>query len=480
MDANAPEAQGVGATRKGFRLDEEQGHHPRPASLRSRMVAFLLYRFFVSSWLRRRTRSQAAIGVVLPIIGVGVGVASFTIVLSIMGGFVANLKQRLLGIESHVDIVRSGSFGHLPHDASLVKRIRGVPGVLGVSPFQIGDSILQSASRPVTVTILGVDPLHGEVFKRFESTFARGTALGDLGELQSVAARSGGMVGSRPGERTGTNGALRGEDGAQFPGVVLGEGLARALGVSAGDRVTFVSTLPEEGAFGLAPKQWPAVVMDTFETGSSRYDGKVVLVHIDFANRFFNVTDGAWAGLQVLVEQPEEVDTVSRSLDALVGSMGFRAKPWTESNAALLRALRLERWGMSFVLYMVILVGCFTISITLVLSVRRKAREMAILRAIGFARRELGQVYILQGLLIGAVGVVLGLVVGLAALHLLSTADVPWLTGAYNGKPFPVLVDWTDCGRVVVGSLVLAAIASFWPAWEVMRIDVVETLSDRM
>jgi len=128
---------------------------------------------------------------------------------------------------------------------------------------------------------------------------------------------------------------------------------------------------------------------------------------------------------------------------------------------------------------MVILVGCFTISITLVLSVRRKAREMAILRAIGFERRELGRVYVFQGLVIGAVGVALGLGLGLLSLHILSTSQLPFLNQSYSGKPFPVLVDWMDCGRVVVGSLVLSMIASVWPAWEVMRINVVETLSDR-
>jgi lipoprotein-releasing system permease protein len=104
---------------------------------------------------------------------------------------------------------------------------------------------------------------------------------------------------------------------------------------------------------------------------------------------------------------------------------------------------------------------------------------MAILRAMGFARRELGQVYLLQGLMIGAVGVGIGLAVGLVALHVLSSSSLPWLSGAYSGKPFPVLIDWGDCARVVFGSLVLAVIASVWPAWEVMKINVVETLSDR-
>ena len=422
---------------------------------RSRMVGFLLYRFFVSSWIRRRTRSQAAIGVVLPVLGVSIGVAAFTIVLSIMGGFVSNLRERLLGIEPHLEIVKSGEFGYLEPHGSTLKAIGEVTGVTAVSPFQNGDAILQSASRPATITLIGVDPRNAEVFARFEPFMGNGFKFRDLEK------------------KSGPDGA-----GTDFPPVVLGSGVARALEVQVGDRVTFVSTIPESGAFGMAPKQLPARVVEILKTGSSRYDGKVVFSSLQFANRFFDVESG-WAGVQVLTSNPENLDPLLAKLGPVISPLGARAKPWTESNEALLRALKLERWGMSFVLYMVILVGCFTISITLVLSVRRKAREMAILRAIGFERRELGRVYVFQGLVIGAVGVALGLGFGLLSLHILSTSQLPFLNQSYSGKPFPVLIDWMDCGRVVIGSLVLSMIASVWPAWEVMRINVVETLSDR-
>lgn len=422
---------------------------------RSRMVGFLLYRFFVSSWIRRRTRSQAAIGVVLPVLGVSIGVAAFTIVLSIMGGFVSNLRERLLGIEPHIEIIKAGAFGYLEPNPEILKAIRGVGEITAVSPFQNGDAILQSSSRPATITLIGVDPENAAVFARFEPFMGSGFKLNQL----KGAASSKGLT-------------------KDFPPVVLGSGVARALEVDIGDRVTFVSTIPESGAFGMAPKQLPARVVDILKTGSARYDGKVVFSSLEFANRFFEVELG-WAGIQVLARDPEQMAPLLGRLQTLLNPLGARAKPWTESNEALLRALKLERWGMSFVLYMVILVGCFTISITLVLSVRRKAREMAILRAIGFERRELGRVYILQGLVIGAVGVALGLGIGLLSLHVLSTAPLPFLNQSYNGKPFPVLVDWMDCGRVVLGSLLLSMIASVWPAWEVMRINVVETLSDR-
>jgi lipoprotein-releasing system permease protein len=134
---------------------------------------------------------------------------------------------------------------------------------------------------------------------------------------------------------------------------------------------------------------------------------------------------------------------------------------------------------MSFVLYMVILVGCFSITITLVLAVRRKAREMAILRAVGLRRLDLGLLYLLKGGSIGVLGVVLGLSVGLAALQLISHIRLPVLQDAYSGRGLPVLISWQDLAIVSLGSVLLSVAASLWPAVEVMRIDPVETLSDR-
>ncbi|NBW82158.1 ABC transporter permease [bacterium] len=134
---------------------------------------------------------------------------------------------------------------------------------------------------------------------------------------------------------------------------------------------------------------------------------------------------------------------------------------------------------MSFVLYMVILVGCFSITITLVLAVRRKAREMAILRAIGLRRRDLGLLYLFKGGSIGVIGVALGLSLGLFALQFISKIPLPILQEAYSGRGLPVLVSWQDLVVVSLGSVLLSIVASVWPALEVMKIDPVETLSDR-
>ncbi|MBX9704577.1 MAG: FtsX-like permease family protein, partial [Silvanigrellaceae bacterium] len=153
--------------------------------------------------------------------------------------------------------------------------------------------------------------------------------------------------------------------------------------------------------------------------------------------------------------------------------------PWTESNKPLLKALKIEHLGMTFVLGMTLLVGCFSITISLLLALRRKAREMAILRSTGLRKKDLGILFILKGFMIGVIGVTLGLSSGLGVLYLVSHVQIPFLTTAYHKETLPVLIQYSQIISVCVGSLILAMLAAVWPAIEVMRLDVVKTLSER-
>ncbi|MCA2961667.1 MAG: ABC transporter permease [Silvanigrellales bacterium] len=431
-------------------------HGSRPSFFKGRALRFLLFRYLISSFLAKRSRSQATIGVVLPVLGVAIGVAAFTVVLSVMTGFVTNMKGRLLGLESHIEIVRAEGFGNIDASGELLEKLERLDGnVVAAAPFQKGDAILQTRSRAATVLFIGIDPARGKQSSGFEKFL---TVERDLLILSKDAQSL--------------------EDGASFPAVILGRELASMLNVTLGDRVTLVSTTPEDGPGGLAPRQMPVVVVDILATGSPTHDAKLVLASEATAAAFLDI-EGEWAGVQLRLKEPLDAESVAKTLDVALAAEGLRAKPWTEANRTLLRALKLERWGMSFVLYMVIVVGCFSITITLVLAVKRKAREMAILRAVGFEKKDLGLLYLLEGFVIGAIGAGIGLAVGLGLLEVIRSAKFSFVNQVYAGKNIPVIVDWESIVLVSVGSLVLAMIAAVWPAWEVMKIDVVETLSDR-
>ena len=423
----------------------------------ARAVRLIILRYLVSSWMTRRTRTRGAIGVFLPMLGVAVGVAAFVVVLSIMAGFVRNLEDRLLAVDSHVEVVVKDSFGFIPEEASLLKEIREAhAGIVAVSPFQRGDAILQSSARPSTVVLWGIDPVSARLSSQLESK-TRNKNL-------QILTREISPENVQPSEK--------------FPAVFVGNQILFHVTAELGDRLTLVSVTSEEGPAGLAPRQFPVVAADELRTGNPAFDSKLVVASLDFVNHFFG-TEGFWAGVQVRVRDPLDLDNVVKALNKKLEPRKLRAKPWTEANQAFVRALRLERWAMKFVMFVVILVACFSITITLVLAVRRKAREMAILRALGLRRKDLGLIFLLHGIGIGLVGVLVGLALSFGILELVKGNFLAFLTGAYSDKPLPVLVNWFDVGFVSIGSVVLAAVASVWPAFEVMRIDVVETISDR-
>jgi lipoprotein-releasing system permease protein len=423
----------------------------------SSAVRFVLTRYLVASWMAKRTRSRAAIAVLLPMTGVGVGVAAFVVVLSVMGGFVGNMKSRLLAINSHIEVVVADAFGTIDADPALLGEIREkFPEVLAASPFQRADAILQSSARPATVLLVGVDPVSGRESSDIE-LYLDNKNLGVVG-TEIVPANV--------------------EPSAAFPAVLVGSQLLSHLGAEVGDRLTLVSVLREEGPMGLAPQQFPVVVGGVMRSGNPAFDGKWAIANLDLVNRFLG-TEGTWAGIQLKVEDPIDADELAHRLDQFLKPRQLRAKPWTEANKALVKALKLERWGMSFVMFMVILVACFSITISLILAVRRKSREMAILRALGMRKIDLGRIFLFHGLAVGGIGVALGLSAGLGILWLLRNGAFGFVTAAYSQKALPVLIDWGDVALVSGGSLLLAGLAALWPAIEVMRIDVIETIADR-
>ncbi len=423
----------------------------------NRAVRMVIFRYLISSWLTRRTRSRAAIGVFLPMLGVAVGVAAFVIVLSVMSGFVRNLESRLLAVDSHIEVIVKDGFGYIPANPDLLNIIlKAHPSIVAASPFQRGDAILQSSASVGTVVLWGIETA---------------TALRSSDLEQKTGLRNLRIVDR---ETVPTNV----EPSAAFPSVIVGHQILSLLGAEPGDRLTLSAVVAEEGPAGMAPKQFPVVAIDELQTGSPAFDSKVVIASLDFVNRFFD-TDGMWAGVQVRVRDVLSMEAITKALDIKLEPLNLRAKSWSEANKAYVRALKLERWAMKFVMFVVILVACFSITITLVLAVKRKAREMAILRALGMQKKDLGIIFLLHGAGIGSVGVGVGLVLSYVILELVRGNLLAFITVAYSSGPLPVHVYWPDVILISLGSVLLSVLASLWPAFEVMRIDVVETISER-
>lgn len=383
-------------------------------------IFFIIYHYLILSWAnKKKYRNGSAVGILLPILGVAIGVFAFAVVLSIMGGFVKNIQNDILNMQAHISIVSRELAHQIPADNGLIPKIKSIsPEILEVTPYQSGDLILEAGRNAVMANL-------------------QSASFSPLLDKQLPA--------------------MNIENSAEFPTVILSQELMQQLGIEIGNSITLVSTQPDDGPGGMAPMQLPVVVAGVMDSGNFSYDKKMLFSSLKTADLFFG-TENSWLGFQLKLKDPFQADEIAHKLSKELPS-NLKAKPWTEENKALLRALALEHYGMSFVIGMIILVGCFSISISLLLSVRRKSTEMAILRSMGFEKNDLSKLYLLQGFFIGLIGVVLGLITGGIVLYILHHYRLPFITSSYSSEPLPVLVSVQDIVFVSVGSLLRLALA---------------------
>lgn len=430
-------------------------------------VFFIINRYLFLSWAnKKKQRLGSAIGTLLPITGVAIGVFAFTVVLSVMGGFVHEIKKNLLDMQPHIEIIPQKAGEELPALAALPAIIQTLSNqIQSVSPFQRGDVILQANSKATMATLVGIDPVSSEKTLELKKFIFSAPTINILSQKRR---------------------ADNINHSALFPTVFLGKSLMEQLNLHVGESVTLVSILPDDN-LGIAPLQYPAVVAGIVYSGNFAIDNTIVLSSIETTNGFFQ-TPSTWSGLHVRISNPMEADKVTKKLDEKLKNISskinlnkqkIKTKSWMENNSALLRALKLEHYGMILVIAMIIVVGCFSISITLLLSVRRRVKEMAILRSLGLQKSDLSRIYLWQGFTIGLAGVVLGLVLGAITLYIVHHYRIPLITNSYSDEPLPIVVNYWDLVAVSLGSLALAMLAAVWPAMEVKNLDVVAILTFR-
>jgi lipoprotein-releasing system permease protein len=376
-----------------------------------------------------------------------------------MGGFVENIRDRLFQFESHAILTPTGQ---APVASSeVLSWAQGLsPHITQVTPFVRTDVVVRSTSALSLGALQGIDPkAEAQNPKGLSELLDPGANLGSLSHINETSYMT-----------------PSGEKRTVFlPGAFLGEDLAKTLGVGPGNVVTLVSPAVDED---LLPTQFPVVVMGIFTSQSSSLNKKFLFVSTETANRFLGRPD-VWDGLRVNFQDPWQAPSTLHALKDQLAHQGWRAISWQESNPAFFLALELERWGVAVVLGLVIVVGCFSITISLLLSVRRRRYEMAILRSLGITHRGLEALCFLQGLYVGFWGICIGLATGFATLFLVSRYSIPGLTTAYSNAPLPVLVDGGTVVCLVVGTLILSLVAAVWPVLEVRKLNVVEVLALR-
>jgi lipoprotein-releasing system permease protein len=450
------------------------------------------------SHLRSRRKAAGVSGItMISIAGVTIGVAALNIVLAVMAGFEVDLRDKILGSNAHL-VVTEYSRNPMINYEDVTATIAEHDGITGAAPFIYTEMMIKSRAGVSGAIVKGIDPgtVNGvlDLVDNLVSgpegeltTFDERSAVisGLRAEPVVVAPDSVGSVDSTPEipdslDEVDTLAPPEGlqeiEEQPDYPGIILGEELAAELQVFAGDTVHLVNPLSSTpGPFGT---QLPEVkvfeVAGIFYSGMYEYDTKWTYIHIEDAQEFLHMP-GIASGVEAKVLDLDAVDAIA---DALRDELGFTmlVRHWKDLNAPLFDALKTEKVVMGIILGLIVTVASLNIAGTLILLVLSKGREISILRAMGATGSQIRSVFMLEGVIIGSVGAVLGTCLGLLGSIGLKKYGWPLDTDVYYLDSLPVVIQTELVALVALIGVAICFVATLYPASKAASLQPVEGL----
>ncbi|MBK9516953.1 MAG: ABC transporter permease [Anaeromyxobacter sp.] len=411
--------------------------------------------------LHARARLPATLLMTLISIGgVAIGVWALTVVLSVMSGFEADLKHKILGHNAHGMVMKYGQ-NDFTDWREAREKVRGVPGVVGATPFLYNEVMIAAGQNLTGAVVKGIDPAT-------IGTVTDLPAAVEEGELAWLSEPT--RVPISP-----VRDAAAPPPAGPLPAIVIGRELARSLRVFVGDQVSVVSPFGDLGPAGPQPKSRLFRVAALFYSGMYEYDAKFAYLELAEAQRFF-ATGDAVTGLELKVKDVDAARGVLARVQAALGGYPYRTKDWGELNRNLFSALQMEKLVMAVILGFIVLVASFIIVATLIMLVLEKTREIAVLKSMGAGVPGIMKIFVAEGLTIGAVGTFFGLVLGLGTCLLVDRVGIPLDPEVYYISNLPVLMDPGQFGLVALMSVALAFLATIYPATKAARLRPVDGL----
>jgi lipoprotein-releasing system permease protein len=397
----------------------------------------------------RATRRNGFISFIsgVSMLGIALGVAALIIVLSVMNGFQKEVRDRMLGVVSHIEIFAPGGAA-LPDMQRTLEEARANPNVIGAAPFVAAQGLLARGEDMKGVLVRGIDP-------------AREPEVTDLA-AENVA----GLKALVPGEFR----------------VFLGGELARQLGVQVGDTVTLIAPSGQVTPAGVLPRLKQMTVAGLFNSGHYEYDSALVLMAHQDAERIFRLEGptGVRLKLKDLHQAPEVARQLARSL-----SGDLLIRDWTQQNKTWFAAVQLEKRMMFIILTLIVAVAAFNLVSTLVMTVQDKRADIAILRTLGASPASIMKIFMVQGALVGVIGTLGGLALGLLIACNIDVI-VPFLERLFHASFLPKEVylinqmpsdpQAGDIVPIAVISLALSFVATLYPSWRASRVNPAEAL----
>jgi lipoprotein-releasing system permease protein len=404
-----------------------------------RMIAFRYLR-------ARRQEGFVSVIAVFSLLGIALGVATLIIVMSVMNGFRADLLARILGLNGDLGVYAAA--GPLGDFDGAARRIEGLPGVTAAIPVVEGQVMATTAFGASGALVRGIRPADLRALRLVSGHIVQGS-LADFGD----------------------------------DGIAVGDRLASRLGVAVGSAVTVISPQGTATAFGTMPRIKTYRVVALFDVGMYEYDNSFIYAPLAAAQLFFRVPQ-AVTNLEVFVADADRVQDASARIAAAL-DRPLRIVDWQEANSSLFNAVEIERNVMFLILTLIIVVAAFNIISSMIMMVKDKGRDIAILRTMGASRGMILRIFMLSGASIGVLGTAAGLALGIvitrnleairqflqSMLHVdLFSAEIYFFTR------IPARIDSDEVAAVVIMALALSFLATLYPSWRAARLDPVEAL----
>jgi len=380
--------------------------------------------------------------------GIALGIAALITVMSVMNGFEKEIRARILGAAAHIQVL--GGESGITDWEELARTVKQHPEVTSAAPFVAAQGLLSTGSAVRGVFVRGVVPELEE-------------QVADFGKHM----RSGSLADLKPGGF----------------GLVIGVGIARALQLRVGDRVTLISPQGQVTPAGLMPRLKQFTVVGIFAMDHNEYDSALALARMEDAQVLYRM-GSAVSGIRLKVRDIDRAPGVTREIARLV-PRDLYLSDWTQQNVNYFRAIQIEKRMMFIILTLIIAVAAFNLVSTLVMVVTDKHSDIAILRTLGASPASIMQIFVVQGAVIGVIGTALGVAIGLA-LALNIDVVVPAVEHAFNFQilsrevyyisELPSDLHWRDVWSVAGVSLLLAFVATIYPSWRASRINPAEAL----
>ena len=399
----------------------------------------------------RRRETFISLITLISVVGVMIGVMTLNVVMAVMTGFEEVLRDRLLGINAHVTVVKPGDI--LTDYERLTAAVVQEEGVAAAAPSIFGQVMLSTGRRVSGVVVRGIDPDRMTRVIEIQRYMKEGS-LEALKNPHSVM--------------------LDGKT-TSLPGLILGSRLAGQLGVMMGDPIQVISPLGTPGPLGIIPKIRRFVVVGLFDSGMHEYDSSLVYMNLSDAQRFFDLK-AAVTSIEVRVRDVYQAQEVAKKIQQRLG-LPYWAEDWSRLWPNLFSALRLEKTVYFLVLLLMVLIGAFNIVSTLIMVVMEKRRDIAILQSMGATRRGIWRIFMIKGCLIGFVGTVLGVIFGyLVCLLIQRYQFIELPKDVFLISTVPVRIYFINFIVVGVASFLICLLASIYPARKAAQLDPVEII----